>query len=654
MNFQHHINVANQLIELLGGKPCLRRVLFLDVETRSELDITKVGPEVYAAHPSTEVMCASFCVDDGPMRRWTETDDIDLLQAVPELSDPEVLCCFHNAEFEPRIFHYCYDLQIPIQRIVDSAAVARHAGLPGALEPLGEYFGVEKDMTGSRIMKKLSKPRRPSKANPDTFWRPETKAPDFDLLYAYCDQDVFVSRHAMSVMPPLSLFEAQVYAATWSMNARGIPIDRPMVHLMAEAADKEKKRLSQHIERKYGFTLGQISEVAGFLGLDSVAKAPLRDYLKDSGLPDEQREVAEHRQTFAKTSLNKLKAFDLRSQVNSRVHDGVIYGGAERTLRFSGSGIQPQNLTRGIGERQLLAFQALAQGTFEYCYDHGIIDILSGMIRGLIKSVTGLFVGDYAQIEARMLAWLSGDKDMLSAFAEGRDPYRMMAAKIYHKAVEEVTDGERFMGKQAVLGAGYGLGAFGFMSLLDATYDVQIEETEAKSIIGAYRSNAPAVTKLWKRIDEAMLYARARPGKKVKINEHIGIAFPTQDEMHLILPSGRRLRYYQVELKILGNGKTNWTCFGRLKTGAGYGRVKIYGGALTGHITQSAARDVICTAMVNLWRRNFPIILTVHDELVSLNNDRFDDFVEVMETPPDWLTNFPLKVDAFETVRYRK
>jgi len=650
----HHLAVANKLLDRLGITTKLTRIFFIDVETRSTVDIKKVGPEVYAAHPSTEIMCASFAVNDEPISRWKETDPYDLLYAAPELSDPTVLCCFHNAEFEPRIFKYCLDLKIPFYRIVDSAAVARHAGLPGALEPLGEFFGQEKDMSGNRTMLKLSKPRRPSSTNPDIFWRPDTKPEDFERMYAYCDRDVFVSRYAMLRMPPLSLFEAQVYAATMSMNDRGIPIDRPMVNLMNQAALQEKARLTHHIERKYGFTLTQVADVAGYLGLKSIAKAPLRDFLKDPYISDEQREVAEHRQLFAKTSLNKLKAFDLRSQVASRVFDGVIYGGAERTLRFSGSGIQPQNLVRGIGERQILAFNALAKGLFETCYDDSIIDTLAGMLRGLIRSLRGLIVGDYAQIEARMLAWLSGDTDMLQAFAEGRDPYRMMAAKIYHKAVDEVNDTERFLGKQAVLGAGYGLGHFGFMNLLDATYDVQIEETESKTIIGAYRKNAPAVVVLWRRIEQAMLFARSNIKKAIKVNDHIGIKFPTKSEMHIILPSGRRLRYYQVEMKGAPNGKMSWSCFGRLKNGAGYGRVKIYGGALTGHVTQSVARDVVCYAMVNLWERDFPLILTVHDELVSINNDRFDEFVEVMETTPPWLTNFPLKVDAFETVRYRK
>ena len=987
-------------------KPC-ESILYLDVETRSEADLKKVGAWEYAAHPSTEIMNASFAIDDTLIQRWLETDDMAITEAIPELSDPAVLLCFHNAEFETAIFTEVCGLTIPTHRILDSAAVARHANLPGALEPLGAFFGFDKDMDGNRIMLKLSKPRRPSKANPDRFWRPETKPEDFEKTYEYCDRDVEVSRHAMNSMPAMSVFESQVYAATFDMNRCGVAIDRDSAQRMHATAEKEKDRLSKEIERDFGFTLGQVSQIADYLGLDSVAKAPLRDLLKDPFMPEDQRRVAEARQTFAKTSLNKLPKFLSRSKTDGRARGNLIYGGAERTVRWciaegelvltrdrgqvpiqditssdflwdgyqwvscdgvvysgvkevvsyqgltaskdhkvfvsntssirledaiknksnlwrgyvhdilhrsagfekihwsdeelqssdgitpicikenftldstqnhpkvwmgsyesdrateehsgqrnsmfigevvyprdedqktkwdehnrrwrgerfrnselkemekkqsergmesrlserkkdekreasprssiygmvrsisdsffegsqsqaevqgfsirskgtrnserkgkngffqgtigsnenkvdirsrghekptlqseriyrpeeaspccecrvekvvgrpeirpgeiqglyrkeksyarcydvlnagprnrfmvsgviasnSGSGIQMQNLTRGIGELQDTAFSALESGLFEYLYDDEIIDILSGMLRGLIREKNGIFVGDYAQIEARMLAWLAGDDDLLDQFRRGLDPYRIMAGAIYHIDVSQVTDFQRFLGKQAILGSGYGLGYRGFMTMLDQTYDVQVEVTEAKSVTEAYRKNAPKIVSLWKRLERGMLAARSQIGKIVKVNDKIGITFPKLDEMHIILPSKRRLRYYQVKLDIKENGFTSWTCYGKQKTGAGYGRVSIYGGAITGHITQSSARDVMASAIVRLWRRGYPLILTVHDEIVSLAHGPFQAFSDHMEVTPDWLTDFPLKVDAFETIRYKK
>lgn len=942
-----HLQRHNEfLAEIYPGQKPLRRIMYLDLETRSELDVKKVGAWEYAAHPSTEIMCASYAIDDGPIQRWLEDDFVDLHSTIDIESPPEgTLYCFHNAEFEAAIFEHILGWQIPVQQILDSAAVARHANLPGKLEPLGEFFGEEKDMDGNRVMLKLSKPRRPSKANPDRFWRYDTKPDDFERMYQYCDQDVHVSRLAMSKLPAMSVFEMQVYAATFDMNRRGVRIDRENAKRMQITGEAEKKRLSDGIKAKYGFTLGQVAQVADFVGLTSVAKAPLRDLLKDPSLPEDQREVAQARQTFAKTSLNKLPAFLGRSASDGRVRGNLMYGGAERTLRWSGSGVQMQNITRGIGQAQDIAFAALESGLFDWAYEDEIIDVLSNMLRGLIQEMCGLLVGDYAQIEARMLAWLAGDEDLLDQFRRGLDPYRIMAAKIYHKAVEDITSSERFMGKQClessclvltdqrgwvpivdvtrkdllwdgeewvshqgvlfsglkptirkhgvgatsdhqvylrnrdgswktkdwlsvqssepalksaiqsatlpssatknttqkegtlggdlsasaaaetsrysrltqstedlservtdaaksrtslqkendthltltsystkrtdpacliespilypdatiqslkttatmaeeefvggskiagnfwstsphsmagrtqtlswtgsttmeitnpgildlslvprtaltkdpsstyknrsqnyapvydianvgprhrftiltdrgpmivancILGSGYGLGYRGFMTMLDQTYDVQVEVTEAKSVTEAYRKNAPKIVALWKRLERAMLKARGLIGKIVQVNDKIGVIFPKLDEMHIILPSKRRLRYYQVKLEIKANGFTSWSCFGKLKSSPNYGRVSIYGGALTGHITQSSARDVMASAIVRLWRKGYPLILTVHDEIVSLKHGTLSAFEREMEELPWWLTDFPLKVDAFETVRYRK
>jgi DNA polymerase I-like protein with 3'-5' exonuclease and polymerase domains len=211
------------------------------------------------------------------------------------------------------------------------------------------------------------------------------------------------------------------------------------------------------------------------------------------------------------------------------------------------------------------------------------------------------------------------------------------------------------MGKQTVLGCGYGLGGGGFAYMLDTTYDVQIERDEADTIVKAYRRNAPEVVRFWKRLDKALVYASQNVGTEFSvIKGKISIKFTREDRFWIKLPSGRLLRYYQVRGERTPKG-WNWSCFGRLKAGAGYGRVKIYGGALTGHIVQSSARDIMASAMVSLDALDHPLVLTVHDELVELDDDRFDEFEAVMSSRPEWLTpDFPLAVEAFQSERYRK
>jgi len=619
-------------------------IIVLDTETRCERDVKSDGTYVYTADPSLECMCVCWGdlnPADAPIERWTEFDDVTPLRSA--LTSPDTILVLHNAEFDLAVLRVCFDIDFPLDRVIDSAAVARYNGLPGGLENLGLFFGFEK--ADGRIMKKLAKPRRPSKDNPDRFWRPDVKPDDFETMYRYCERDVDVVRHAMRHMAVLSDFERAVYAATYRMNQRGLPIDMAAAEQLAAIVDAEMKRMSAVTKEKYGFTLSQTGEVARFLGLESVAKAPLRDFLKNPNLPADEREVGEARQLFGKSSTAKIKKIIARAQVDDKVVGSVIYGGAERTLRFSGAGIQPQNLPRGMGEKQDTAFSLLEQGLFELFYDDAILPTVSNMIRGLIRAP--MYVGDYSQIEARLLSWLAGDDVILGAFRRGEDPYKLMAAKIYHKAVEDVTGDERFMGKQTVLGCGYGLGRYGFASMLDITYDVQIEEDEADKIVKSYRKNAPKVVQFWDRIGKALTLAYQQQGTMIKINSHVGVTFKTADQMHLILPSGRRLRYHKVK-----HTREGWKAYGRLKNGA-YGMDKIYPGKLCGHITQATARDVIAAAMVRLGDR--PLILQVHDELVMLNDGDFNGFVEAMETRPDWLDDtFPLAVEAFETERYRK
>jgi len=651
--FSDHIAAA----EAATGRT-FHRVLFLDLETRSELNLRDIDAHTYASHPSTEIMCARWAIDDNPIQHWDETFSDPLDTACSLLSDPRTLLCVHNAEFEPKILREKIGIDIEIERIVDSAAVARAAGLPGGLDDLAQFFGGEKDKIGRSCMLKLSRPRNKSKKNPGVrFWRPDEKPDDFELMYAYCGWDVHEMRRAMRYMPPLSPFEVKVYAATYRMNERGFPIDRPSAERLWDITCRTRERMSAEVETRHGFTLTQVKDVAAFLGLSSIAKAPLRDYLKDPTLPEDRRAVAEARQTYAKTSVDKIKAMLARSRVDGRVHDGVIYGAAERTLRFAGAGVQPQNLVRGMGSKQDLVFEAIEiDGLFEFTWGGQELDTIANVIRGLIADLGRyLNVADYSQIEARLLAWIVGDEDLLGAFARGDDPYRMMAAKIYGKPVEEITSAERFMGKQTVLGCGYGLGGGGFQYMLDTTYDVQIERDESDELVGLYRKNAPAVVKFWRRLDRALAHASENVGTEFAvIKGKISIKFTRADRFWIKLPSGRLLRYYEVEKKV-EDRRISWSCFGRLKGGAGYGRVKIYGGALTGHIVQSTARDIMASAMVRLDELGHELVLTVHDELVEADDGRYDEFRREMTTRPEWLTDdFPLATDAFQTERYRK
>jgi DNA polymerase len=282
------------------------------------------------------------------------------------------------------------------------------------------------------------------------------------------------------------------------------------------------------------------------------------------------------------------------------------------------------------------------------CYE-GANEILKQTMRALL--VGPFLVGDYGQIEARLLSFIAGDKLLLTAFEKGQDPYKLMAANIYHKDPEDVTKPERFMGKQAVLGAGYGLGHRGFRSLLDLTYDVQIDEEDAIRIIDGYRAASIAVVQLWKKLEKALAYAAKLIGKRVVILPGLSMKFHSYDTMTIRLPSGRDLWYRNVEYR----PREGWRAYGRDRVTKQMGQVPIHGGALTGHIVQSTARDIMASALERLEDANFRTVLSVHDEaVVESGPERLEEFEQTMLALPHWAAGLPIKVDVFATERYRK
>lgn len=627
-NWIEAYSVLNQEATRKGG------FLFIDAETQSELDIKKSGSPRYTKHATP--VCWAWAIDDGPIHLWTPGHSLDWLLK------HEGMFVAHNVEFERWLLLHQYNLDIPPERWIDSAAVARFNNLPGSLEELGAYFKYPKDMEGSRIMKKLCKPRRVSKANPDRFWTPETKPDDFEKLYKYCKRDVEVSRHAIMHMRAPEPQEKQVMDLTVRMNTRGLPIDLDSLDKAQRLALKASDQLSLKMQQLIGVSASQTQKITDWCGMPSIAKANIRDALKDENLDPLIRQVLQIRQEYAKASTKKIDAF-LNRHIDGKIHDGLIYGGAERTLRWSGGGIQPQNMPRGAGEKTDELFTALHANEI----NENIPDTIKSMVRGFIQAP--LLVGDFSQIEARILAALAGDKDMLHAFASGQDPYKMMAAKIYHTTVDKITDSQRFMGKQTVLGCGYGLGKYGFTHMLDEVYDVQISEHEADNIVKAYRRSSPAVVKLWKAVEKGVRNAFRNPGKLLK--DIHGLQYKAgRSSFFIQLPSGRRSYYRNVKFK--GN---EITCFGRLKNNAGYGNVKIYGGALVGHIVQGTARDLMANTLLRLDAAGFKTILTVHDEAVCLDQPKqLDQFKEVFLDLPDWAKDWPVDADCFATSRYRK
>lgn len=640
--------------------------LYLDFETRSEVDLPACGAYVYADHPSTKILCAAFAVEDGPVELISYGNLCLSRETVLDtgfggmLVSPDTVIVARNAEFERNMIRGVLGLDLPASKFICTAAQSARAGLPRSLEASGAVLGTDEQkdaVTGRRVIMKLCKPRRPSKDNPDLFWEPHTAREDFQALYEYCIQDVRTDREIHKSLPPLTASEQAIWELTVSMNDRGVKVDTEAVPLALAAAAAETQRLAARWYEVTGVEHGSVVAGAEAVGLPNLRAATVRKAL-EGDLDPHVREALEIRQEVAKSSLAKLQAFLDRTSADGRIRGNLVYSGAERTARWSGYGVQPQNFPRGsLSEGDMeAAFNGLHAGT-----STPSLDDLSSMLRGFF---VGPFVtGDYAQIEARGLAWLAGQEDLVATFDRGEDVYCQMASAIWNTTVRKGDKDPisgvdmRFVGKTAVLGCGYGLGADKFRRSLDENFSVTVSEAFAQKVIQAYRSRYAKIPQLWYRLEDAFRYAirvnakrLTHPGLRglcVGVRQIAGRTFAS-----ITLPSGREMLYF--DPKVSSDNRISY--IGRnIYAGGRWERVETYGGKLTENVVQALSRDVMAEALVRLDMAGFPLVLTVHDEAVAeCGPERLAEFERLMAQRPLWAPDLPIAVECGAMARYRK
>jgi DNA polymerase bacteriophage-type len=642
--------------------------LYLDIETRSDLDIRKVGSYVYAKHPSTKVLCCAWALGQDDRVHLNAPFTATMSQALEAEAERGIILVAHNADFERNVLHHPGPW-------LDTATLAAAMGLPRSLEDLAAFLfpgdpRYQKDMSGNAVMMKLSRPKKDR-----TFWTPEEKPEDFQRLYAYCKQDVEVMRACHQKLLPLSEKEYRVWAVTTAMNDRGVQVDLPSVDLAQGYLKDKLTKLTARFESAVGCKPKSYKKVAAALGLPNTKRHTVRKALRKPGTPTG---ILKLFRKLTRSSTAKLKALQDRTSADGRLRGALVYAGAERTSRWSSHGVQLQNIARGLGQETDLAFQALELGILEECFSGQLrpapdppldeIGVVVEMLRGFLHDPDGLLVGDYAQIEARVLAWIAGQADLLEAFRQHEDPYCVMASRIYEEPVTKDQKEKRFMGKQAVLGAGYGLGpgkhersdekghlipATGFVRMLDETYDVQVTEEFAKRVISIYRQANPKIVQLWDRLQRAWTYAAVQHVKLAAIPGEVKLAvgYEVVDDVEYVffqLPSDRKLRYASPRC----DADEKLTYFGRDKSG-NWTRIKTYGGKLSENVTQAISRDILAEALLRLHEAGAPLLLTVHDEIVCGHWDR-KRFEELLLQPPPWAHGLPIEAETFESVRYRK
>jgi len=634
----------------------------IDFETYSEADITKVGLD----HDSTDIICMAYSVDGGPVKLWTPGGD----HSIPS----RYTLVAHNAMFEYKVltkFSTRYEIPRPTY-VRCTAAKAACMTLPRNLEGASKALNLSttKDLEGRRVMLQVTKPRKPSKHNPDTNWFADNEK--MDTVYQYCIKDVEVEMAIDRATYPIRpKWEEEIWEMDSVINSRGLPVDTKLVDSAIATADKYVKKLNQ---RMADLTDGKVPTVtaAGKLKtylvddlgfeVDSLAKDILEELLA-SDLPFQVRQVLELRKEGSLTSIAKYKKIKAWVSPDGNLRHLFMYFGAG-TGRWTGKGPQLHNLPRGQykGDKEIL-IQAIYNEDIETISEladvEGLnaMDLISSCIRETFCAPEGhtFVAGDYSGIEVRVLAWLSGQRNLVDLLRRGEDPYIDMASSIYHVDPANVTPDQRSIGKMAVLGLGYGMGAEKFVEQCRKS-GITIDLEFAREIVKTYRAKYRGVTTFWREIESAMSEA-------IRIGEStlgpLVFRQDTKKNVVVTLPSGRPLYYINCKMVPGRFGKFQPSHYKVDSYTNQWCRRETYGGMLTENVVQAIARDILAQAMLRLHRVGLTPVLHVHDEAVILVREteavRLEEkFTKALLTREEWSRDIPLDVETWTGRRYHK
>ena len=642
--------------------------LHIDFETRSTADLRKVGVYVYADDPSTEVLLACWAIDEEPVQTWFKGTPVPA-KLTAALADPTVTVCAHNAGFERLMLLKV--LRSPHWPVPDlarwdcTAARAARQALPRSLEGAGEALGlaVQKDKQGHALMMRMCKPKDYTEDGSPIWWEDASR---MTRLAEYCARDVEVERELDRRLKPLSPYLKDIWVLTETINDRGVQVDREFAAKAIEHSEYLRKSLDRDMALMTNGAVRAATNVPALRNWlkeqnvilpdtedESLAKKKIQEYLAMQNLIPEVKRALEIRLEAGKTSVAKYKAMLARSSAVGRVCGNFVFHGAS-TGRYAGAGVQPQNLPRKTVKNWDEAYSNL---------DALSLDDLSRMIRGTIHAKDGhtLVWADYAAIEARGIAWLAGADQLVQLFAGGQDVYKHMAATIYKRDPDTIRSEsvERQLGKQAILGAGYGMGPAKFQTTCEG-YGIPVDTALAEKAIYAYRDAYPEIPEFWYALEAAAKSAIQRPGKEFAAGK---ISYIVRDGFLLcLLPSGRTLHYANPRIATVA-GK--WGDKDVLQYDAVHPLTKkwgpeiTWGGKLAENVTQATCADLILGAMLKLEENALQVVLSVHDEVVCEVEDDYveeaaQDIENIMCAGTHWSGDFPIKAEVKSGKRYGK
>jgi len=637
-------------------------IVWLDFETRSECDLPARGPYNYARHPSTQVLCMAYAVDDGEIELWTPD------QPFPrEILTHQIRA--HNAAFERLILWYvlCPDLDLPepaLEQFYCTAAQARSNCAPGSLEDVGRFAGasMKKDHKGAALVRKCCLP--PFKHTAD----------DLAALFEYCKQDVRAMRAISKSLRELSPEELADYHVNERINDRGVKVDvelclAAMRYSEAERVEIEARvveltegavtsvrspKMRQWVLERLGPEARKLARSKDKDSIDKTVRANLLAMENPDEVPPAVAEVIQCADDLWASSTAKFgRLASLADDEDQRVRGAFVFAGGAATGRAASYGAQVHNFPRKSAKEPTELRHALVRGhAVVPRFGSRVTDALKSMLRPALVADHSFVVADWSAIEGRVNPWLSASPQgeaKLDIFRQRLDPYKVNAAATYGVQYLDVTDEQRQVGKVQELALGFG-GSVGAFAAMGRGYGVRFEEAQARRIVDAWRRANPWAVMFWQDLERAYMSAMRHPGHEFTA----GRVTYFYDKQHLwyMLPSGRVLCYpfARFEGEHLTYAKASWK---PAADATEWPRARLWGGLACENVTQASAHDILRAAL----RQCDGVVAHVHDEIVieTAEPEKAKAELErIMVTPPAWAEGLPLAVEAKIMARYGK
>ena len=655
--------------------------LSIDIETYSSVDIKKSGLYKYVESPDFQILLFAYSLNGAPV----QVIDLARGERIPQeicfaLYDDKVIKHAYNAAFE----WLCLSKNLPSREawLYQWRCTQLHGlycGYPNSLEKAGEAIGLpqdkQKSKTGSALIRTFCTPCKPTKANGfRTRTLPHHEPEKWELFKEYCKQDVVAEMEIEKKLYSFPIPEAiqKEWELDQRINSRGVRIDTEFVENALRINDAVTGELTDEAVQLTGLeNPNSAKQLTGWLisetgeNVENLQKATVREMINNND--GDIKRALEIRQELSKTSIKKYATMQEVVCTDGRIRGMFQFYGANRTGRWAGRFVQPQNLPKNHMKTLDIARRYVKTkniNALKLLYGN-VSDTLSQLIRTAFIPSDGQFflVADFSAIEARVIAWLAGEEWRQNVFATHGKIYEASASAMFGVPIEEITKDSplRQKGKVAELALGY-QGSSGALKQMGAL-EMGIPEEELPEIVARWRQANKRIVDLWYAVENAALECM-RTANQTGVR---GILFTRegdfqngQDFLTITLPSSRKLYYTRPFLAPNQWGNDSIHYYGMDQETKKWTVMETYGGKLVENIVQAIARDCLSVAMQRLAAEGFEIVMHVHDEVILDQHPATDPetILEVacliMGQPITWAPGLLLKADGYVTEFYKK